>query len=695
MLLKKNLVLLLVIVFVPVFGTNPLLRRKVAILDVTVRNAETDDAELFSLKHVLKVSGLPFIVTTNVDTAKKYSAIICSSKTETFTFTTPEKDSLISYVNKGGILFAPYMRDPYFYPLYGLSGGGNSSTNYKILFNTFLNDPSFKWLDDTLETTISLGKITYTSVINTRYYTVGGALSLAKYGNNNDAITRGTYGAGFAYALGFSFKNLILVNQQNRDYDANRSYSNGFEPTSDVIILFLKAALLNHVSFSPYLHTSPYNSKSTVMVTHDIDATSSYDTMHYYSDWENQIQLKAQYLITTHYVDDGALADFYNIFNIPKVQYLLGQGHVLGSHSVGHFPDFDDASVFPLGTLGNTTSSYLPYNQGNANPTTNGNVIAEAEVSKNLLNTNFGLQIKTFRAGYLCFNPKLINALDTVGYKFNSTFSANDVLTNFPYKCKKSNSSSGAITKVWEIPMTISDVVPSSTMTPATMPQRVLQWLDVTTRNKRNYAPTVLLIHPTRMFKLTAEQNYISGLTNDIFITNMDTYGDYWVARDSIDFISSLNGNTLTITIPNKFLPLPNSISFIVDKGKLLDKILVKDGSGNNISIIANDWEVNDKILYFSTFPPVSVKENFIGNPSAQLKVFPNPCVTNSIIELDKNYAHIECYIYDINGKLIEQQCTENSNYHNLSNNNHYRGLYFIKVTANGEGKGILKVVFK
>jgi len=674
--------------------SNAVLIRKIAILDVTVRNSETNDAEVFSLKHVLKVSGLPFILTTNVDTAKKYSAIIVSSKTETNTFTVIEKDSLISYVSKGGILFSPYMRDPYFYSLFGLNGGGNASDHYKIVFNTFLNDPSFKWLNDTMETTISLGNPIFTSVINTRYYTLNGALSLAKYNNNNEAVTRNSSGTGFAYALGFSFKNVILVNQQDRDYDANRYYSNEFEPTSDAIILFLKAALLNHIPYSPYLHTSPYNSKSTVMITHDVDATTAFDTMGYYSAYENQINLKASYLITTHYVNDGALSDFYNIFTIPKVQNLVTQGHILGSHSVGHFPDFDIETTFPLGTLGNTSSNYLPFNQGNANPTSNGSVLGEAEVSKNLLNTNFGLQIKTFRPGYLCFNDKLINALDTLNYKFSTTFSANDVLTNFPYRSKKNSSSDGAVTNVWEIPMTISDVINADPITAVNYPQRVVKWLNVVEKNKKNYAPTVLLIHPNRMFKLYAEQSFISGLGNEVLVTNLEEYGDYWAARDSIEFVSALNNGTLTITIPNKFFPLPNSISFIIDKGKLLTQIIVKDGGGNNISFISSDWETNDKILYLQNFPIVNVKENYIVNRSPKLNIFPNPCITNSIIEMDRNYNSIECFIYNMDGKIVEQQCTRHSSYLSLVNNN-YSGLYFVMVYADGESKGVLKVLFK
>ena len=203
-------------------------KRTIAILDLTLKNAESSEAELFSAKHILKTAGIPFIVTSDVSIAKEYGFILASSKFDVTTFNTSEKDSLIKYVDKGGVLITPNMRDAYFNTTFGITSNTNANTRHTIKFNTFLNDPSFKWLNDTMEQTISLGRTTYTSVINTRSYAISGALSLAKFDDNTNAITKYQYGQGTSYALGFSFRNLIITNQQNLDYNANRSYSNGF-----------------------------------------------------------------------------------------------------------------------------------------------------------------------------------------------------------------------------------------------------------------------------------------------------------------------------------------------------------------------------------------------------------------------------------------------------------------------------------
>jgi hypothetical protein len=640
----------------------PVNKRTIALLDLTIPNAETNDAELYSAQYCLKVAGLPFITTTAVNTAIQYKVIVASSKFETFTFSTAEKDSLKAFVNRGGILVAPNIKDPYLFPVFGISASALTSSYYKLSFNMFLGDPSFRWLNDTMEQTISLGRNTYSTVINTRKYTVSGALTLAKFDDGSTAITKYIYGSGKAYALGFSFKNLIVTNQMNHDYDAQRIYSNGFEPTSDAIMLFLKGICIDQIPYSTWLHTSPYNSRSTLMITHDIDATSSYDTMSYYANYEASIGLSATYLMTTHYISDGALSAFYNSGSIPLVQYLLTKGHKIGSHSVGHFTDFDDENVVPLGVLGNTASNYLPYNAGPGNSTTGATVLGEAEVSKNLLEANLGVKVRTFRAGYLCFNDKLANGLDTTGYVYNTTFSACDVLTNFPFLNHRDRSTSTTLTKVWEIPMTISDVFTSNTITPTNYHAKDTIWQQVVKRNGENYAPCVLLVHPTRYYKLFAEQELINGLPPGTMVTDLETYADYWRSRDSINFSTILNnaGDSLTVIVPSMYLPLNQKISFVVDNGQSLTSIKARDEFGNPISFIRSNWDSNGTLLHFGSYPLLGIQYyEAPENKGLIAEVYPNPFENSATLEIwFKEDAKLNITIYNIMGEVVKTVST-------------------------------------
>jgi hypothetical protein len=641
---------------ISVFGQNysSPKNRTIAILDLTLKNAETSNSELFSAKHILKTAGIPFIVTTDIAVAKNYGFILASSKFDLTTFDVSEKDSLINYVNNGGILIAPNLKDPYFNSLFGVSSNTNANNRYTMKFNTVLNDPSFKWLNDSMEKTISFGRTTYPTVINTRSYALSGALSLAKFDDNTNAITKKQYGQGTAYAIGFSFKNLIITNQQNLDYNANRYYSNGFEPTSDALFLFIKGIYLSHTNNAVWLHTSPYNSKTTLMITHDIDATSAYDTMQYYSDYEASMGIKASYFFTTHYIDDALLSDFYNINTIPKIQDVLNKGHIAGSHSVGHFPDFDDETVFPLGNLNNTMTTYLPYNFGTGS-TTNGSVLGETEVSKKILDSNFGLNIKTFRAGYLCFNDKIINALDTSGYTNSTTLSAADVLTNFPFQQHKNRSTSGELVNVWEYPMTISDVFSSDPITTTNYPQKVQIWLDVIKRNLENNAPNVLLIHPTRMYKLTAQKDLINALPPGVFVTNLDMFADYWQKRNTTSFNSKLSNDSLLIIIPTANLPLDPTISFVIDNGQNLAEIKASDEFGNELQINKSNFNNNDIILHFENYPVVGINEHTKFDYNAfYLNAFPNPANNSCKITFKVNQlSSINVNVYDLFGNNV------------------------------------------
>ena len=654
--------------------------RKVAILNTTVRNSETSEAELFSAEHILKVSGIPYIVTDSVSTATQYAMLITSSYLSSSTLNSTEKILIQNYVDSGGILIVPYVKDSYFYSLFGISSNLSSSTHYTIKWDTQNNDSSLIWLNDTMEQTISLGDTSYSTVINTRSYTANGATPLAYFNDSTIAVTKNQYGSGYTYALGFSFKNLILLNQINHDYEAQRINSNGFEPTSDAIILFIKGIYTKHIPFATSIHTCPYNSKSVLVITHDVDCTSSMNMMNSYADFEDSLGISTTYFVTTRYIHDLLLSGFYNSTNIPKVITLVSKNQKIASHSVGHFPDFDDTLAFPIGSPGNTMNNYSPYNYNNGTLTTGGSLFGELEVSKYLLETNIGVQIKSFRAGHLLYNNHLVNILDSTGYKYNTSHSAPDVLTNFPYQNHYDRLTYGKISNVFEIPLTLSDVFSSDTISALNYNSKVALWKDVIMKNRDNCAINVLLIHPNRWYKIFAERNLINQLPQDVTVIDFDSFGDYWAYRDTLTFSSSLVNSTLTITIPNIYLPLNNKLSFIVNKGQLLSNIIVQDESNNVIQFQQANWGVNSKILYLMTYPNLGQKHLSDDNVKIKCNNYPNPFKenTNITFTLNKN-SYVKLDIFDIVGNNIE----------NLLNNNLSKGDYQIKFNARNLKSGI------
>jgi hypothetical protein len=411
--------------------------------------------------------------------------------------------------------------------------------------------------------------------------------------------------------------------------------------------------------------------------------------MSYYSQYEKSMGISASYFFTTHYINDGLLNDFYNLSALPKVQAVLNDGHVAGSHSVGHFPDFADENIFPIGVLGNDSSNYKPYNSGSS-PTTGGTVLGETEVSKKLLEQQFGITVKTFRAGYLCYNDKIINALDTLGYTNSSTLSAANVLTNFPYQQCKNNVVSGAHSIVWEYPMTISDVFDAAApMSPANYMQKVSLWLDVITRTRDNNAPNVLLIHPTRLFKLTAEQSLINSLPSDVFITNLDFFADYWQKRNAVSFTSYISQDSLTIVIPSASLPLDNRLSMVVDEGQFLAHIKAQDENGAPLAVIKSNFNTNDVIVHFGNNPSVGIGE-IKNRPEKKffMNAYPNPASNDCtfMFKLDSP-AKVTLEVIDVFGNAIVLMSNKNlaEGWQNVPFNTSglSSGIYFYKVTVN------------
>ncbi|MDQ3048742.1 MAG: polysaccharide deacetylase family protein [Bacteroidota bacterium] len=661
---------------------------RIALLDLTLRNAESTEGNKFSAEHLLQVAGLPYLVTEDVNLATESNFILCTSNIETFTFTSNERDSLRSFVQNGGILFSTQLKDTLLYSLFGVSDYQYDTKRYSFFWNVDNLDPSFRWINEPFEYNIKLGDSSYTDVIGSRSYVLTTASSVAKFDDDSCALSRNSYGSGLAYNLGLSWKDLFLRNHVSNDFKASRSFSNSFEPGSDVFILFMRALYCKHNPYAVWKHTSGLNSASTVVVTHDVDATSAIqELMNSFASYEEQNHIKATYFITTHYVHDEVAKDFWHGYE-DDVRRVKSKGHELASHSVSHVPDFDIESTVPEGGCGNNEFTYNPYYNGTFS--TGVSVCGEVEVSKLLLERDANTNIRSFRAGYLAYNEKILNALENNNYDFNSTHSANNVMTAFPFRGHKDLSMSGDLSSVYELPNMISDVFSSDPITEENYNAKVATWVDVVMKNKANNAPNILMIHPNRIYKILALQNFIKQLSPDIRIVPFEHFGDYWKSRESCEFDYTLeNDSTLLITVKNYSLPLHHDLSFIVDNGMLLDSIRVEDESQNPIPMIQSPWENQGKILHSERFSESYTGFQYVPEAEALVtSVFPNPFSTTTTFRFElMETSIVSLKIFDVSGRLIEnpiQQAFELGLYeYNYENTKLRDGLYFYEFRFN------------
>jgi hypothetical protein len=591
--------------------------RKVAVLDLTVRNSETGLSRIRSCRHILQTAGLPYVETMDVAEAIQYPVIVISPVIYSYTFTSSEKTWLTNYVNQGGILIASSLRDPELYPLFGVSGFTNYTNITSMTWDVQGYPDYFDRFDDPNEITISLrGESSSSETFTIRPYTiVGAAQNLATLNNGTNGLVMNTFGQGRTFLFAIDLRDVIIRNQINSDINAQRSYSNGFEPTSDAFIFFISNVITQHIPFIPRVHTCPDCESSVVMITHDIDSRTAMDSMSVFIDYEEQHDLHAMYNITTRIYDDEWMSDFY-IGTYNQVHYAKLHGQKLASHSLGHFIDFADGNLFPLGTLGNTPSNYMPlYFDG---VTSGGSVFGETEVSKYLLEQDHGVQVKSFRAGHLAYNKRLPKALTDLGYLYNSTFSANDVLTNFPFYTTDNLAFSGQQMPVLEIPMTISDAAGCCPFTQENALQRAALWAEVAIKNNNNGAPTVLLIHPNRGYKLPAQQLFVDAMPEDVKFMFLDDFGDYWKKRETANVVSEFRNDSLFVHF-NGF-ELNSTLSLVVKDVDDLSGITFFDVNGQELFPESLNVSFNEtRFCHFVYGPQVEVCNGIDDNGNGEV----------------------------------------------------------------------------
>ena len=197
----------------------------------------------------------------------------------------------------------------------------------------------------------------------------------------------------------------------------------------------------------------------------------------------------------------------------------------MGSHSIIHSRGFNK---FELGSGRETYANYHPRGLG-YDTASGATVFGEVRVSKELLDGQIQDQNTVFfRAGHLRVPPSLPEALERSGYEFDSSFTADDVLSNFPYALPL-DLGFDEDSRIYEFPVTIEDEEPPG------FAKRVPQALDVILANAENEAANVLLVHSNESIeKAPAEQELLRQLPQDIGKSDMLHFARFWKARDRL-----------------------------------------------------------------------------------------------------------------------------------------------------------------
>ncbi|HKJ85130.1 MAG TPA: polysaccharide deacetylase family protein [Spirochaetia bacterium] len=474
--------------------------------------------------------GLPYAFLDDPQALDRFSVVVLAAGPGNADLDPAWREALYAYVEDGGVLVSPAIVGSDLYPLFGIDSVSSGRTRTRLSFDG--DDPAFAYVDHPREQTISLGNgefVVYDEVVWSHGADIDPfATALGRFPDDTVGFSVNYYGSGVAYYLGLSFVEAVLLPQAGGDYEAQREFVNAVEPSADVIMLIVKAIYEAFTELPVSLGIIPQGRPTALILTHDVDAQDSFVDSLKFARLAQEFGTTSTFFETTKYFIDNADIAYYSApGNLEAIRELAQMGFDIGSHTVTHSYEFDEAAP---GSPDVTFETYRPLEELTIN--------GEVRVSKELLDRDLpGQETITFRSGYLAFPTELIGVLEDAGYRYDSSFSANDVLTTFPYFALRERRVDAEVSSVVEIPVTFDDAL--GFLTPDRVEEAVGVWTDVMLAHANNETISVLLIHPsdsgTRDYKLRAQRavmEYASDL--GAWIGNLTEYGEFWRARSEL-----------------------------------------------------------------------------------------------------------------------------------------------------------------
>jgi hypothetical protein len=488
-------------------------------------NPGPDPENPLPLVHSLKAMGIPFFITRDLEQALGHRLVILYPSVDSHTFTQPQADQLTTFVRQGGFIFAQNVFWGGLQNLFGFRSFVPLRTRHRLAFSA-IKDPVTKYLNRPEERETQLGSDHVPEIIwSNGYVADAGAEVLAHFDDGSAALLTNSVGKGKVYLLGLSMLDVVLRNQNDRDYEAQRHYVNAFEPGADVWLLVLRAWYESYGQDWVRLATIPGGQRSALLLSHDVDWENSFAPGLDFARIEKANQANSTFFVQTKYVDDANSKAFFFAPNLDILRQLKADGSTVGSHSIIHSRGFNK---FELGSGLESYPSYQPRGLG-FDTASGATVFGEVRVSKELLDGEIpGQDTIFFRAGHLRVPVFLPEALERSGYQFDSSFTADDVLSNFPFALPRSLGFEED-SDIYEFPVTIEDEESPG------FAKRLPQALQVILANAENGAVSVLLVHSNEsVLKAAAEQDLLRQLPPDILKTDMLTFAKFWRARDRL-----------------------------------------------------------------------------------------------------------------------------------------------------------------
>lgn len=552
----------------------------IALLDAgAAAGGKSSGIELTALRRIFQTIGVPADVISDPRLLPDYKAVFTAGALVNTRISPDLLNAFFDYVEGGGTLVSAGEVGNLLYPLFGLSAQAPSRRRYRLSFRG--SDPSIAFMDHPNEKTISLGNGAdhyFDDVVWSHGATLapaastGGASAIGTFEDGTVGFSVFPYGRGKAWLLGVSYTDSVLVPQLGASYNAERQYVNGVEPSADVIMLILKGISAQAVTPLVSLATIPYARPLGLVLSHDVDAQSSFVDSLKFAALEEKYGVKSTFFITTKYFTDDTDIGYFTVpANLAAVRELRRRGWDVGSHTVSHLTKLAAA---PEGDPDVTQKTY--------DPPVHLTVWGEARVSKEMLDRDVpGPRTISYRSGDLAFPRALIRILERCGYLYDSTYSANAVLTAFPYVPFEDQDLGSKESSLVEIPVMFDDS--QGYLTPGNARKVAAQWMDVVQTIGRYGGLAVLLMHPsdtrTRTYKLETQEAMMKAVAaQGGWMGDLSAAGRFWRSRAAVRFSTRVEGSALTIRVDGSGKDLDPAVGFEISGN--VSRVTVVDGAG-------------------------------------------------------------------------------------------------------------------
>lgn len=475
-----------------------------------------------------KSIGLPFRLVTSIEQALEHNVIMVYPS---LTGGNTSPDALISlreHVQGGGTLVGFSVLGGGMSSLFGFTGSEEHRERQRLDFH---DQPITDGLIDATaarQHRLAASGSSTTGLPGTHY--TGFSQAIATFEDGTAAMTyRGPSAnsedefAGHAYAIGLDLGHFTMRAFNGRFSNLADTYVNAFQPQVDTWLRLMARIYQQGEPNAVTLSPTPQGRDFTALMTYDVDFTHSINNIPVYVELHQREAVPATFFIQTKYITDYNDRRFFDPSRQATLDLVLDNNMEVASHTVAHSNEF---SRMPIGTGDEQYPQYRPFVRA-FDVAENATMMGELRVSKFLLQSLSGAEVKSFRPGHLSRPDALPQLLVANNYRFSSSMTANEAMSHLPFQLTYHRGYASQV-NAFEFPVTVEDES-------GNLLQRFEEITALSKQIAQYHGLVTLMVHTDSLGdKLEFVSRYLDYFEDRAWFDTMSNYGSWWAARTSV-----------------------------------------------------------------------------------------------------------------------------------------------------------------